>query len=41
MLSESMKRAYHDIGIEHVVPTELSVAKVKEGKKQWQFRYDG
>jgi len=26
-LSESMKRAYHDVRIEHVVPTEPWIAK--------------
>jgi hypothetical protein len=34
VLTLSVIRAYHDIGIEHVVTTELSVAKVKEGKRQ-------
>jgi len=36
-----MMRAYHDIGIEHMIPTELMVAKVKEVERQWHFRYDG
>jgi hypothetical protein len=40
-LAESMMREYQDIGFAHVVTTELSVARVKDGKKQWHFRCDG
>jgi hypothetical protein len=38
---ESMMCAYRDIGIEQMVPTELIVAKFKEGEKKWHFNYDG
>ncbi len=31
-LSESIMRAFHDIGYEHIVSTELMIAKVEEGK---------
>ncbi len=34
-------RAYHDIGFEHMDPTELMEAKFKEGERQWHFNYDG
>jgi hypothetical protein len=40
-LSESMMRAFHDIGSEHIVSTELMMANFKEGEKPWHFNYDG
>jgi len=40
-LSESMTRAYRDIGIDRMISTELRMAEFKEGERQWHFRYDG
>ena len=41
LVSDSMMRAYRDMEIKDMVPTELIVAKFKEGEKQWHFNYDG
>jgi hypothetical protein len=34
-------RAYRDIGIEHMDPTELIETNFKKGERQWHFNYDG
>jgi hypothetical protein len=36
-----MTRLCRDIGIEHIIPTQLMVTKIKEGERQCHLISDG
>lgn len=37
----SIIREHHDIGFAHMLRTEPMSTKIKEGKRQCHFKYDG